>query len=298
MDNMFKKCGAHGKQSLTMCMGFGCNACGVMGSRIIDSPREKLIAILTNNFVPCNGRFPTLITIITIFFGSLVALPLKSFFCAALLVLIILFGILITFLVSSILSKTVLKGEKSSFILELPPYRTPQVGKIIIRSIFDRTLVVLARAVVVAMPIGLILWSMANFYINNVSILAMCSSFLNPFAKVFGLDGVILVAFILGFPANEIVVPIIIMSYLNGGSILELDSLATLFELLKNNGWTWVTAVCTMVFSLLHFPCGTTCLTIQKETKSLKWTAFAFVIPTVVGLFFCFLINSISQLFV
>ena len=297
LDNYFKKACAHGKQALTMCMGFGCNACGVIGCRIIDSPREKLIAIITNNFVPCNGRFPTLIAIITMFFAGLAAGPYVSLFSTFLLTCTIIFGVLTTLLVSKILSKTILKGIPSSFALELPPYRKPQIGKVIVRSVFDRTLFVLGRAVIVAAPAGLIIWIMANVYVGENSILFYCYNFLDPFAKFIGLDGVILMAFILGFPANEIVIPIIIMSYLCTGSLTDISSLSDLHQLLINNGWTWLTAVCTMLFSLMHFPCGTTCLTIKKETNSFKWTILSFIIPTIAGIVVCFLIANFVNIF-
>lgn len=297
LDNYFKKACAHGKQALTMCMGFGCNACGVIGCRIIDSPREKLIAIITNNFVPCNGRFPTLIAIITMFFAGLVTGSYVSLFSTFLLTCTIIFGVLTTLLVSKILSKTILKGIPSSFALELPPYRKPQIGKVIVRSVFDRTLFVLGRAVIVAAPAGLIIWIMANVHVGENSILFYCYNFLDPFAKFIGLDGVILMAFILGFPANEIVIPIIIMSYLCTGSLTDISSLSDLHQLLINNGWTWLTAVCTMIFSLMHFPCGTTCLTIKKETNSFKWTILSFIIPTITGIVVCFLITSFVNIF-
>lgn len=297
MDKFFKKANAHGKQSLTMCMGFGCNACGVIGCRIIDSPRERLIAILTNNFVPCNGRFPTLIAIITMFFAGVAALPLQSALSTLMLTGIIIFGVCMTLLSSKLLSKTVLKGIPSSFALELPPYRRPQIGKVIVRSIFDRTLFVLGRAAAVAAPAGLIIWILSNVMVGDASLLSYCTSFFDPFAQLIGLDGVILMAFILGFPANEIVMPIIIMSYLCSGSIMEFDSLEQLHLLLVEHGWTWLTAVCTMLFSLLHFPCGTTCWTIYKETKSIKWTALAFFLPTLSGIIICFLVATFARFF-
>ena len=296
MDKFFRKACVHGKQALSMCMGFGCNACGVVGCRIIDSPRERLIAIITNSFVPCNGRFPILISIITMFFaGSLIG-PWQSIISTLLLTSIIMLGIFMTLFISKLLSKTILKGMPSSFILELPPYRKPQIGKILIRSILDRTLFVLGRAISVAAPAGLIIWLMSNVYIGDLSILKHCTSFLDPFAKIIGLDGVILMAFILGFPANEIVMPLIIMSYMSTGSILELSNLTELKTLLISNGWTWVTAVCTMIFCLLHFPCGTTCLTIKKETGSLKWTIISILLPTIIGIIICFLVSNIARL--
>ncbi len=288
LDKPFKKCCACGKQALTMAMGFGCNAVGVTGCRIIDSPRERLIAILTNCFVPCNGRFPTLIAIITMFFIGTQSGGISSLLSAFILTLVILLGIGMTFLVSWALSKTVLKGVPSSFTLELPPYRRPQIGKVIVRSVFDRTLFVLGRAVMAAAPAGLIIWAAANIFIGNQSLLNYCAAMLDPAAKLFGLDGVILIAFILGLPANEIVIPIIIMAYMSQGSIMELGNLSEMKLLFVNHGWTWVTAACTMLFSLMHWPCSTTLLTIKKETGSWRWTAAALVIPTVAGLLLCF----------
>ena len=292
LDKMFKKCRACGKQALTMCMGFGCNAVGVSGARIIDSPRERLIAILTNVFVPCNGRFPTMITLITIFF---VGINGSSFLSVIILTLVILLGFLLTFLVSYILSKTILKGVPSSFTLELPPYRKPQIGKVIIRSIFDRTLFVLSRAVIVAVPAGALIWLLANLHINDISLLNHISSFLDPFGKIIGMDGVVLISFILGFPANEIVIPIMLMTYMATGNLVEYESLESLRTILVNNGWTVTTAICVLIFSLCHFPCSTTCLTVKKETGSLKWTLLAIIIPTLIGIILCFLINNISN---
>lgn len=297
LDGYFQKAKACGKQALTMCMGFGCNAVGVSGCRIIDSPRERLLAILTNNFVPCNGRFPTLIAIITMFFTGMFLAPWSGIVSALLLTSVILLGVWLTFVVSSLLSRTLLKGVPSSFTLELPPYRKPQYGKVIIRSIFDRTLFVLGRAISVAIPAGAIIWLLANVQVEGITLLTYISGYLDPFAKLLGLDGVILLAFILGFPANEIVVPIIIMAYMSNGYIIEFESLHELKALLIQNGWTWVTAICTMLFSLIHFPCATTCLTIKKETKSWKWTVLACLIPTVIGCFVCFFVNIIAHLF-
>lgn len=296
LDNFFRKACAHGKQALTMCMGFGCNACGVIGCRIIDSPRERLIAILTNNFVPCNGRFPTLIAIITMFFAGAVSGAFQSFVSTLLLTGVIVFGVAMTLLISRLLSKTILKGMPSSFHLELPPYRRPQIGKVIVRSILDRTLFVLGRAVVVAAPAGLIIWLLANINVGDFSLLAHCAGFLDPFARFIGLDGYILLAFILGFPANEIVVPIIIMSYMATGTLTELGSLSELHTLFISHGWTWLTAVCTLLFALLHWPCGTTCLTVKKETQSLKWTLVSFAIPTVTGIVVCMVVANVVRL--
>lgn len=280
-----------------MCMGFGCNACGVIGCRIIDSPRERLIAILTNNFVPCNGRFPTLIAIITMFFAGAVGGAFQSVVSTLMLTGVIVLGVFMTLMISRLLSKTILKGMPSSFNLELPPYRRPQIGKVIVRSIFDRTLFVLGRAIVVAAPAGLVIWVLANISIGDTSILAHCAAFLDPFARLMGLDGYILMAFILGFPANEIVVPILIMSYMATGSLTELENLSELHTLLVSNGWTWLTAVCAMLFCLLHWPCGTTCLTVRKETQSLKWTLASFAIPTATGIILCMIVANTVRLF-
>ncbi len=297
LDCAFKKAGACGKQALTTCMGFGCNAAGIIGCRIIDSPRERLIAILTNNFTPCNGRFPTLIALITMFFLECDSNSfLNSFVCAIYLSGIIILGLIMTFLTSKILSKTILKGMPSFFTLELPPYRKPQFGKVIVRSIFDRTLFVLGRAIIVAAPAGIILWILSNVMISDVSILNHISNFLDPFAKLFGLDGVILIAFILGFPANEIVIPIIIMAYLCKGSLVEYENLTELKTLFVNNGWTWLTALCTSLFCLMHWPCSTTCLTIKKECKSIKWTALSFIIPTICGFTICFIVSNFCKI--
>ena len=298
LDRPFKRCSACGKQALTMCMGFGCNAAGVVGCRIIDSPRERLLAILTNNFVPCNGRFPTLIAILSMFFVMASGAMLSSLLSAALLTMVILFGILVTFIMTKLLSKTLLRGVASSYTLELPPYRPPQIGRVIIRSIFDRTLFVLGRAAAVAAPAGLIIWLMANITVNDLSVLQHCAAFLDPFARLMGLDGVILLAFILGFPANEIVIPIVIMAYMAQGSLTELESLVQMKEVFIANGWTWVTALCVMLFSLLHWPCSTTLLTIKKETGSWKWTGLAFLLPTALGILCCMLVSAIGGIFV
>ena len=299
LDHLFKKACCHGKQCLTMCMGFGCNAAGVIGCRIIDSPRERLIAILTNNFVPCNGRFPTLIAISTIFFSSAIGSSfLSSTITALSITVLIIIGVLTTLLVSYILSKTLLKGVPSTFTLELPPYRPPQIGRVIYTSIIDRTLFVLRRSIVVAIPAGIITWIFANIYIGDISLLTYVANFLDPLGKLIGLDGFILLAFILGFPANEIVVPILIMSYMATGKMIEFDELSALGELLKNNGWTYLTALNMMLFSLLHWPCATTLLTIKKETSSLKWTALGFIIPTVIAFIVCFITTTIYNIIV
>lgn len=299
LDHLFKKACCHGKQCLTMCMGFGCNAAGVIGCRIIDSPRERLIAIITNNFVPCNGRFPTLIAISTIFFSSVISSNFMSSSVTALsITLLIIVGVLTTLLVSFILSKTLLKGIPSTFTLELPPYRPPQIGRVIYTSIIDRTLFVLRRAIVVAIPAGIITWIFANIYIGDMSILSHAANILDPLGKLIGLDGFILLAFILGFPANEIVVPILIMSYMATGKMIEFDQLSALGELLQNNGWTYLTALNMMLFSLLHWPCATTLLTIKKETNSVKWTALGFLIPTAIAFIVCFITTTIYNIIV
>lgn len=290
LDSLFKKCNACGKQALTMCMGFGCNACGVTGARIIDSPRERLIAILTNSFVPCNGRFPTIIVIITMFLIGING-DNKIFLGVLMFCTIILIGIFMTFITSNFLSKTFLKGEQSTFTLELPPYRTPKWGSVIVRSIFDRTCKVLWRAIQVALPAGIVIWLLANIKFNNTSILIILTNALNKFGNFIGLDGAILMAFILGFPANEIVLPIALMIYSASGRMNEMSDLIQTKQLLLANGWTIKTAICTILFSLMHWPCSTTCLTIYKETKSFKWTMLAIVLPTVCGIVACFGVN-------
>lgn len=280
------------KYQPTMCMGFGCNACGVTGCRIIESPRERLIAILTNSFVPCNGRFPTLIAIITMFFAASFSFGSGIASCL-LLTLVILLGITATLLVSRLLSKTILKGFPSSFILELPPYRMPKIGSVIVRSILDRTLFVLGRAVIIAAPAGLLIWILANVNCGESSLLDHCTSFCDPFGRLLGVDGVIIMAFLLGFPANEIVIPIMLMAYMAQGSLTDYDSLSQLHQILLDNGWTWQTALSTMLLCLFHFPCGTTCLTIKKETGSWKWTAAAIALPTLTGMVLCVLLNVV-----
>lgn len=293
LDRCFKKCNACGKQSLTMCMGFGCNAAGIIGCRIIDSPRERLIAILTNAFVPCNGRFPLLISIITMFLITGIGSSLTS---ALILTAFILLGIFMTLIVSFLLSKTILKGVPSSFTLELPPYRKPEIIKTLTRSVFDRTLFVLGRAVISAIPAGLIIFLFANINIGDASILNIVASFLDPFASLLGLDGVILLAFILALPANEIVIPIVIMAYMGTSALNSITDLNVLREVFIDNGWTMLTAINTMLFSLFHWPCMTSLLTIRKETGSLKWSAIAFILPTIVGMLLCFISTLIYKL--
>ncbi len=295
LDNAFRKCNACGKQALTMCMGFGCNACGVTGTRIIDSPRDRLIAILTNNFVPCNGRFPTIISIITIFLVGMEGEIWSSINGIIVFLLIIMFSIFSTFFISKLLSKTILKGETSSFTLELPPYRTPKWGSVIVRSIFDKTFHVLWRAIIVAFPTGILIWLLTNLDINGISIINHLVNFVEPLGKLMGLDGVILIAFILGFPANEIVLPIALMIYMSSGELIETNNLIELREILIVNGWTIKTAICTIIFSLMHWPCSTTCLTIYKETKSIKWTLIAILLPTICGIITCGCLNLLLE---
>ncbi len=300
MDGFFKKACCSGKQMITMCMGFGCNACGVTGCRIIDSPRERLIAILTNNMVPCNGRFPFLISIATIFIAGAYAAgngAISSLLSTIAVIVVILLGIIMTLIVSNVLSKTILKGMPSSLVLELPPYRKPQFGKILVRSIFDRTLFVLGRAVSVAAPAGLVIWILANVGIDGQSLLSIIANFLNPFAKLMGLDGYILTAFILGMPANEIILPIILMCYLKGGTLVNIEDTVQVGQILIQNGWTMLTALNVMLFTVFHFPCATTLLTIKKESNSWKWTAVAFAIPTVCGVALCMCTTFVYNFF-
>ncbi len=291
LDKCFKCCGACGKQALTMCMGIGCNAAGVVGARIIDSKRERLIAIITNSLVPCNGRFPALISVISVFLITGAGIFSKNILPALFLTLVMALSVGMTFLASKFLSKTLLRGETSSFALELPPYRMPQISKVIVRSVFDRTLFVLSRAVISAIPAGLLLWLLANTHIGGESLFFLFCEFLKPLGNLMGLDGVILAAFILGFPANETVVPIIIMGYMSGTVLQDFGSLTQLKDILVSNGWSIVTAINTIIFFLFHWPCATTMITIYKETKSAKWTALSFLLPTVIGVVLCILIN-------
>ncbi len=296
LDKPFKRCRGCGKQALTMCMGFGCNAAGVVGCRIIDSPRERMLGIVTNSLVPCNGRFPAIIAIISMFFVS-AGIQGADIISSLILTLVILFGILMTFASTKLLSHTVLRGMPSSYTLEMPPYRRPQLRQILVRSVLDRTLFVLGRSVTVAIPAGIIIWIMANVTVSDKSLLTYGAEFLDPFAKLLGLDGVILIAFILGFPANEIVVPIILMAYLSGGSLVELSSVSAMKEVLIANGWTVLTAVNTIIFFLFHWPCSTTVLTIKKETGSTKWTLFSALFPTAIGIILCIFTTLIYNIF-
>lgn len=296
LDHAFKRCGACGKQALTICMGFGCNAAGVVGCRIIHSPRERLLAILTNSFVPCNGRFPTLVNLILLFFVGTAGRYGSSLLSALGLTALILLGLLVTFGVTRLLSRTVLRGVPSSFALELPPYRRPQWGQVLVRSVFDRTLFVLGRAVTAAAPAGLLLWLLANITVGSGTLLSFLSGALDPAGRLMGMDGVILLAFILGLPANEIVVPIMLMAYLSQGVLQQPESLTAMQTVFLQNGWTPVTALCVMLFMLMHFPCATTLMTIKKETGSTKWTVLAAVLPTLCGAFFCMLVNAAAHL--
>lgn len=295
MDHYFSRSGSCGKQALTMLMGLGCNAAAIVGCRIIDSPRERLIAILTNAFVPCNGRFPALIAVISMFF-TYSAFASGALAGAVMLTALLIVSVAATLLCGRLLSRTLLKGEQSSFTLELPPFRMPRVGRLIVRSVVDRTLFVLGRAAAVAAPAGLLLYALSNISIGGQSILAAAVDFLDPFARIFGLDGAILIAFMLGFPANEIVLPIAIMAYTASGSLEELPALCDMRALLIANGWSIKTAVCFVLFSVMHWPCSTTLLTIKKETGSLKWTILAFLLPTLFGLAACFIVNAVFTL--
>ena len=297
LDSVFCRAGTNGKQGLTMLMGFGCNACGVTGCRIIDGENERKIAVLTNNFSPCNGRFPTLIAIISMFFAGIFPIAVQSAVSAFILVGIILVSILVSLLVSFILSKTILKVSGKSFIMELPPYRVPQIGKTIVRSLLDRTVFVLGRAVLVAVPAGAIIWLLANIHAGSETIISYITAFLDPFAKIMGLDGAILTGFILGFPANEIVLPTTLMIYLSNGTMTDYGSLTQLHDILISNGWTIKTAVCTLIFTLMHFPCSTTCITVKKETGSIKWAILSFILPTVCGIICCIAANLIFDIF-
>ncbi len=280
-----------------MAMGFGCNAAGIVGCRIIDSKRERLIAMLTNAFVPCNGKFPFILTLASVFFVGTAGGFGESALSAAIVTAAVILGVGMTFAASKFLSATILRGQPSGFTLELPPYRKPQFGKVIVRSLLDRTLFVLGRAAAVAAPAGAVIWILANVTVDGSSLLSYCTGALDPFAKLLGMDGVILMAFILGLPANEIVIPIIIMCYLSQGSLTEL-SLPALAQLLGENGWTWRTAVCTMLFSLMHWPCSTSLLTVRKEAGGWKWALAAFLLPTCAGVIGCLAVAQISGLFV
>ncbi|MBQ6837974.1 MAG: ferrous iron transport protein B [Clostridia bacterium] len=296
LDNGFYKAGTCGKQALTTCMGYGCNCVGISGARIIDSKRERLIAILTNTLTPCNGRFPAIIKLISIFF---VSFGEKSLLSALILAMIIVLSLALTLLLSNLLSKTLLKGEASHYILELPPYRKPQPSKILFESVVNRTLFVLGRAVSVAFPAGIVIWILANVsFGKEVNLLAVFCNLFEPLGKAMGMDGETLSAFFLGIPANEIVLPIALMSYLGAGELSGIESTKVISEILYSNGWSNLTAVCYIIFSVVHFPCATALITVFKETKSVKWTALSFLIPTALGVVLCCAVNFISKIFI
>ena len=295
LDGYFQKSNACGKQALTMCMGLGCNVVGVTNARIIDSKRERLIAIITNSFIPCNGRFPGLISIISIFFVLKNKL-LNSFVNVLVFASIIIISILITLIISKVLSNTILKGEHSFFTLELPPYRKPNFIKVITRSIFDRTIRVLSRAIVVSIPAGIIIWLLSNLSISNHSLIYYLTNFINPFGVIIGLDGVILLSFILGFPANEIVIPVMLMIYLSNNTMLDINNISEIKNILISNNWTIKTSICMLLFIVFHFPCSTTLLTIKKETSSVKWTILSFVLPLLIGITLCLIINNVFNI--
>ncbi|MBS2970211.1 ferrous iron transporter B [Metabacillus sp. KIGAM252] len=297
MDRIFKQVGAHGKQSLTMAMGFGCNAAAMMSTRIIESPRERMLAILTNNFVPCNGRWGTLIILSSLFMAAGFTGGWASLVTTAVIVGIVLFGIIVTFFVSFVLSKTALKGVPTHYTLELPPYRKPKVWDTVIRASLTRSISVLMRAVKIAAPAAMLTWILANVFIGDTSILMYFVNFLDPFGKMLGMDGYILAAFLIGLPANEIVLPVLLMGYLSTGSLTEVDNLMDLKQIFLDHGWTWLTALNMMLFSLLHFPCGTTLVNIYKETKSKKWTFMSFIIPTVIAIAVTFILAQAAWLF-
>lgn len=292
LDRPFQACRACGKQALTMCMGLGCNAAGVVGCRIIDSERERLLAVLTNSLVPCNGRFPALIALMTMFFS----LSGSTLTAALLLTAALVLCVGLTFGATWLLSVTVLRGKPSAFALELPPYRAPQVGQVLVRSVFDRTLFVLGRAAAVAAPAGMILWTLANVHVGGASLLARCAAALDPLGHIMGMDGVLLLAFVLGFPANEIVLPIAVMGYLAQGCLSDALGLAQMHALLTANGWTWTTAVSAVLFFLLHWPCSTTLWTIRRETGSAKWTLLAALLPTALGMALCTAFTALARL--
>lgn len=290
LDRPFRRCGGCGKQCLTMAVGFGCNAAGVTGCRIIDSKRERLLAILTNSFVPCNGRFPLLLALLTMFFAGQSAAPWRT---ALGLTALVALSVLLTFAATALLSATVLRGEASAYVLELPPYRRPQLGQILLRSLLDRTLKILGRAALVAVPAGGLLWLLANTDLGGVSLLSRCAAALEPAGRFLGLDGAILLAFVLGLPANETVLPILLMIYTAQGGLTEPGALGEVQALLLQNGWNTRTALCVLLFTLLHWPCSTTLLTIRKETGSWGWTALAAILPTAFGLVLCALISAL-----
>lgn len=296
LDRLFKWAGAHGKQALTMGMGFGCNAAGIVSTRIIDSPRERLIAILTNNFVPCNGRWPLIIILATVFVAGSFTPSIASVAAVGVVMAVTLLGIAVTLLVSKFLSGTVLKGELSSYQLELPSYRKPQILRVLYTSFISRTIFVLWRAIIMAAPAGAVIWLLGNIYVGDTNLMTIIADFLKPFGNLIGLDGVIILAYIIAIPANEIVIPTIIMGYMASGQMMEVEDLDQLKNLFLANGWTIVTAVCLMLFSLLHYPCSTTTLSIWKETKSIKWTVLSNLLPLTIAILVCFVVAQVGRL--
>jgi ferrous iron transport protein B len=294
LDFLFRRAGAHGKQALSMAMGFGCNAAGIIATRVINSPRERLVAILTNNFVPCNGRFPTLIMLATIFVGASFPSAFASMAAAGAVMLVVIIGVIFTLLVSWALSRTILRGEASAFTLELPPYRRPGVLRILYTSLIDRTLFVLWRAILTAAPAGAVIWILGNINVGGTSLAQHVANALNPFGHALGLDGVILLAYIIAIPANEIVVPTMLMVYAGQGMMSEMNSMADLKQVLVvEHGWTMLTAVCLMLFSLLHNPCATTIMTIYKETLSAKWATIGALMPLMIAIIVTFMVATV-----
>ncbi len=288
-DVLFRRAGGSGRQCLTMCMGMGCNACGVMGCRIMDSPRERLAAILTNAFMPCNGRLPTLLVLVTLLWQG------RPWAASASFLGCILLAVAVTLLTTRLLTATVLRGAPSAFTLELPPYRMPRVGQVLVRSLLDKTLFVLGRAVTVSVPAGLVLWLLANLAPGGVPLLQRAAAFFQPLGRLMGLDGMTLTAYLVGFPANEIVLPTLAMGYTQAGSLTDCST-AALHSLLASRGWTAETCVCMLLFCLCHFPCGTTCLTIRRETGSVRWTVLSMLLPTAVGVVLCVLCHGVFTL--
>ncbi|MNO30121.1 Ferrous iron transport protein B [compost metagenome] len=298
MDRLFKKSGGHGKQALTMSMGFGCNAAAILSTRIIESPRERMLAILTNNFVPCNGRWPTLILLSSLFMvGGAATGALRTLSTALVLMGIVLIGIIVTLTVSWVMSKTALRGVPTHYTLELPPYRRPQIWKTILISSKEKSLNVLTRAIVVAAPAGIITWILGNVMVGGDSVLNHMAAFFDPFANLLGLDGFIIMAFILGLPANEIVLPILLMGYMSSGAMVDIDGLGGIKDIFLSHGWTWLTALNMMLFSLLHYPCGTTLINIYKETRSMKWAVLSAVIPLGIAIAVTFAVAQAARLF-
>lgn len=298
MDRLFKKSGGHGKQALTMSMGFGCNAAAILSTRIIESPRERMLAILTNNFVPCNGRWPTLILLSSMFMvGAATTGMLRTFSTALVLMGIVLVGITVTLSVSWVMSRTALRGVPTHYTLELPPYRRPQIWKTIVRSSKEKSLNVLTRAIVVAAPAGIITWILGNVFVGGESVLNHMAAFFDPFAQLLGMDGFIIMAFILGLPANEIVLPILLMGYMSSGAMVDIEGLGSIKDIFLSHGWTWLTALNMMLFSLLHYPCGTTLVNIYKETKSMKWAVLSAVIPLGIAIAVTYLVAAAARLF-